>query len=177
MSRLRTHGITRVADEMEQRPEGAWVYEMQELGFNYRLTDIQAALGSSQLKRVDEYVRRRAELADRYERLLRDRGLLLPQRDAASRSAWHLYAIGWNEAVTGASRATVLSRLREEGIGVNVHYTPVHLQPYYRRLGFGPGQFPKAETYYANCLTLPLHAGLTEAQQDRIVQNLLAMLR
>lgn len=176
MARLRSHGITREPTEMESCPEGPWVYEMQELGWNYRMTDIQAALGASQITRLDEFVARRAALAARYDRLLADTGLALPQQDPDSASAWHLYAIGWNVQRSGLTRAEAFQALRAAGIGVNVHYIPVHLQPYYRRLGFAPDDYPVAEAYYASAISLPLYAGLTEAQQDHIVATLKKLL-
>jgi UDP-4-amino-4,6-dideoxy-N-acetyl-beta-L-altrosamine transaminase len=172
MARLRSHGTTRDAALMEGESEGAWYYEMHELGWNYRMTDIQAALGLSQLTRLDAYVARREALAARYDRLLANSGLTLPWRDPDCTSAWHLYVVGWNEAASGLSRAEAFDRLRAAGIGVNVHYIPVHTQPYFRRLGFRPGQFPAAEAYYAQAITLPLYATMTEAQQDRVAETL-----
>ena len=171
MARLRSHGTTRDAGLMEGGSEGAWYYQMLELGWNYRMTDIQAALGRSQLARLDAYVARREALAARYDRLLADSGLTLPWRDPDCASAWHLYVVGWNEAASGRSRAQAFDRLRAAGIGVNVHYIPVHTQPYFRRLGFRAGQFPAAEAYYANAITLPLYATMTEALQDRVVDT------
>lgn len=180
---LRSHGITRERAEMQLADEstGAWAYEQQQLGFNYRLTDIQAALGCSQLARLDALQAAREHLAHRYDRLLADLPLRLPARapgpGTLARSSWHLYAV---EIVPGpdvADRATVFARLREAGIGVNVHYTPIPLQPYYRALGFGPGQFPAAEAYAAQALSLPLHPRLSEAQQDRVVAELRRALR
>lgn len=172
MARLRSHGTTRDPINMEGESDGPWYYQMLELGWNYRMTDIQAALGCSQMKRLDEFVERRTALANRYDRLLANSGLILPQRDSASASAWHLYVVGWNEADTGVSRLDAVTRLRAAGIGVNVHYIPVHLQPYYRRIGFRSGQYPNAESYYARAITLPLYARLTEAQQDTVVEAL-----
>lgn len=172
MARLRTHGITRDAAEMEGPSEGPWYYQMVELGWNYRMTDLHAALGLSQMSRLAAFVARRRELADRYDRLLAGSGHDLPGRMAEGDSAWHLYVIGWNEQATGRSRREAFEQLRAAGIGVNVHYIPVHLQPYYRRLGFQPGQFPVAEEYYRRAISIPLHAGLTEAEQDRVVAAL-----
>jgi UDP-4-amino-4,6-dideoxy-N-acetyl-beta-L-altrosamine transaminase len=172
MARLRSHGTTRDAALMEGESEGAWYYEMRELGWNYRMTDIQAALGLSQLGRLDAYVARREALAARYDRLLANSGLTLPWRDPDCTSAWHLYVVGWNEAASGLSRAGAFSRLRAGGIGVNVHYIPIHTQPYFRPLGFHAGQFPAAEAYYAGAITLPLYPTMTEAQQDRVVETL-----
>ncbi len=176
MGRLRSHGITREPGLMQGEIDGPWHYQMLELGWNFRMTDIQAALGRSQMQRVDEFVARRTALADRYDALLADSGLALPQRDTESHSAWHLYAIGWNEELSGLTRGEAYDRLHAAGIGVNVHYIPVHLQPYYRRLGFHPGQFPNAEAYYARTLTLPLYPTLSCAQQDRVIAELQKLL-
>lgn len=176
MARLRSHGITRDPAEMDTPPAGPWIYEMQELGWNYRMTDLQAALGSSQMRRLDDFVARRAALAARYDTLLAGSGLTLPPRTADGHSAWHLYVVGWNEERSGLSRDAAFMHLRAAGIGVNVHYIPVHLQPYYRRLGFRPGQFPAAEAYYATALSLPLYATLDEAAQDRVIATLRGMV-
>lgn len=143
MSRLRSHGTTRDPELMHGDPDGPWSYQALELGWNYRMTDVHAALGTSQMQRLDRYVARRAELADRYDRALANSGLSLPARDPDALSAWHLYTIGWNEEASGRSRREAFERLRSSGIGVQVHYIPVHLQPYFRAMGFGPGQFPK----------------------------------
>ena len=175
MARLRSHGTTREPSLMEEESEGPWYYQMLELGWNYRMTDIQAALGSSQITRVEDYVRRRTELADRYDRLLSGTGLTLPARAPKGSSAWHLYVVGWRDR-GGLSRAEVFARLRAASIGVNVHYVPVHLQPYYRQLGFAPGQYPAAEAYYSRAITLPLYPAMTNLQQDRVVEELLRCL-
>lgn len=176
MARLRSHGITRDADLMEGEIDGPWHYQMLDLGWNYRMTDIQAALGLSQMQRINEFIAHRTMLADRYDTLLVDSGLTLPQRDLDCASAWHLYTVGWNEERSGLSRAEAYGRLHDAGIIVNVHYIPVHLQPYYRRLGFGPGQYPNAEAYYARALSIPLYATLSLAQQDRVVSELRKLL-
>jgi UDP-4-amino-4,6-dideoxy-N-acetyl-beta-L-altrosamine transaminase len=176
MARLRSHGITRDPDLMEGEIDGPWHYQMLELGWNYRMTDIQATLGVSQMQRIDEFIARRTALADRYDNLLADSGLTLPQRDPECASAWHLYAVGWNEQRSGLSRAQAYSRLHAVGIIVNVHYIPLHLQPYYRRLGFGPGQFPNAEAYYDHTLSLPIYPSLSQAQQDRVIAEILNLL-
>ncbi len=176
LRRLRTHGITREPNELTAIPEGPWSYEQIELGYHYRITDIQAALGLSQLERLPEFVRRRRELAARYDRMLADLPVLLPARRADRESSWHLYPIRLDAARTTRSRAEVYGAMRAAGIGVNVHYIPVHLQPYYRGRGFKPGDFPAAEARYAATLTLPLFYGLTEVQQDVVVAALRAAL-
>lgn len=167
MARLRSHGIRR--DAAIQAAEGSWYYEQSELGFNYRMTDMQAALGLSQLVRLDEYVAARHRLADRYDHLLAGLPLQTPWRDPHAESAWHLYVIRLEDS---ARRRAVFEHLRAAGIGVNVHYIPVHLQPDYRRLGFAPGDYPVAEDYYARAITLPLYPGLSDADQDRVVAEL-----
>lgn len=172
---LRTHGITRDPALMAEPPEGAWYYEQQELGFNYRMTDIQAALGRSQLARIDRMASARTRLAERYMELLADLPLKLPRLLQDRASSWHLYVV---ELEDGArrSRAELFADLRAAEIGVNVHYIPIHLQPYYRARGFKPGDFPSAEDYYARALTLPLFPQMTDEQQDRVVAALRASL-
>lgn len=174
---LRSHGMTRDTGEREGTPAGAWDYEQVALGFNYRMTDVQAALGTSQLGRLDAMHAARAQLASRYDRLLADLPLRLPARLPDRESAWHLYAIEIDDGRTRATRASVFAAMRDAQIGVNVHYIPIHTQPYYRRLGFRDGQFPNAERYYANALSLPLFPALTHAQQDRVVAVLAKALR
>ncbi|CAN7494209.1 UDP-4-amino-4,6-dideoxy-N-acetyl-beta-L-altrosamine transaminase [Acidovorax delafieldii] len=169
---LRAHGMTRETTEMEHAPEGPWYYEQQALGFNYRLTELQAALGLSQLQRIESLQQRRVAIADRYDQLLADLPLRLPVRQNDRASAWHLYAIEIDADRTQVQRADVFRQMREAKIGVNVHYIPVHLQPYYRRLGFKPGDFPAAEQYYRQAISLPLFPAMTKTQQDRVVSVL-----
>ncbi len=169
---LRTHGITRDAFEVADPEAGPWYYEQQALGFNYRLTDLQAALGISQLKRATAMVARRRELAARYDRELAPLPLTVPVQDAGSRSSWHLYAIRLRLDALRKSRLEIFNALRAAGIGVNVHYIPVHLQPYFRKRGFKPGDFPLAEQYYREAITLPLYSGLTDAQQASVIETL-----
>ncbi|HNQ05268.1 MAG TPA: UDP-4-amino-4,6-dideoxy-N-acetyl-beta-L-altrosamine transaminase [Thiobacillaceae bacterium] len=164
---LRSHGITRDPAEMEGQSEGGWYYQQIGLGYNYRMTDIQAALGTAQLSRLDDFLARRRSLARRYDALLAD--LPLNRLHPDDGSAWHLYPIRLHDA---ARRRQVFEHMRAAGIGVNVHYIPVHLQPWYRRMGFKPGDFPAAEAYYAGALTLPLYPGLSDMDQERVVQVL-----
>jgi UDP-4-amino-4,6-dideoxy-N-acetyl-beta-L-altrosamine transaminase len=168
---LRSHGMTREPAEMERPGEGAWYYEQHVLGFNYRLTDMQAALGHSQLQRMDNLHRERIALADRYDQLLQGLPLILPPRVADRVSSWHLYAVQLADSVAGL-RADVFRAMREAQIGVNVHYIPIHLQPYYAQLGFKPGDFPAAENYYRGAISLPLFPALTQAQQQYVVDTL-----
>ncbi len=168
--------MVRDASELYETPEGPWVYEQQILGFNYRMTDLQAALGLSQLERLDNMHRQRVALADRYDELLSELPMILPIRLDDRESAWHLYAVEIDSARTTRTRAEVFRAMRAAQIGVNVHYIPIHTQPYYAALGFRRGDFPVAEAYYARALSLPLFPGLSEAQQDRVVETLRAAL-
>ncbi len=162
LQRLRSHGITRDPDLMPLPADGPWHYQQIELGFNYRLTDMQAALGLSQLRRLDEFLAQRRRLVRRYATLLADLPVTLPT--ANEESAWHLYPV----QVAADHRRAVFETLQAAGIGAQVHYIPIHLQPYYRELGFNPGDFPAAEAYYAGALSLPLYPTLTEGDQNRV---------
>jgi UDP-4-amino-4,6-dideoxy-N-acetyl-beta-L-altrosamine transaminase len=176
LRRLRSHGITRDAARMTEPPEGDWVYEQIELGHNARMTELQGALGRSQLGRLREQQARRVRLADRYDTLLAGLPLRLPVRLPDRSSAWHLYAVEFIPAPGQPSRAAVFAALRAAQIGVNVHYIPIHTQPYYRSLGFRRGDFPQAEHYYAHAISLPLYPELSDADQDRVVAVLRAAL-
>lgn len=172
MRLLRSHGITRDPAAMTNEPDGPWHYEQLELGHNYRMTELQAALGSSQLKRVDAYVARRNELAEEYDRRLAGLRLSTSARPTPpDLSACHLYVIRLDESLLDRRRA-VFEAMHAAGIGVNVHYIPVHTQPYYRALGFATGDFPEAEHYYAAAMTLPLHPQLVGEEIDRVVSTL-----
>ena len=168
MARLRTHGITRDPQQMTREPTGPWYYEQLELGFNYRMNDLQAALGFSQLGRLDEFVARRNELARRYD----DAFACLPVRtqlfSKVVRSARHLYVI----RVNAQCHRTLFETLREAGIGVNLHYMPVHMQPYYQNLGFHEGLFPESEAYGREAISLPLYPDLSEENQDYVSKTL-----
>jgi dTDP-4-amino-4,6-dideoxygalactose transaminase len=164
--------MTRDAGEMERQPDGPWYYEQQALGYNVRMTDVQAALGLSQLGRIEEMHARREAIAARYDGLLAALPVLLPPRLPACRSAWHLYVIEIDDARTGRTRLDVFEKLRAAGIGVNVHYIPIHTQPFYQRLGFRHGGFPFSERYYARAISLPLYPALSEADQDKVVATL-----
>jgi UDP-4-amino-4,6-dideoxy-N-acetyl-beta-L-altrosamine transaminase len=172
MAMLRSHGITRDAARFEQEPAGPWYYEQQMLGFNYRLTDLQAALGSSQLSRLDEYIDRRNALALRYDQALQGLPLLLPTVRPENRSAFHIYVVRVDPVRSRISHRSLIERFRAERIEANVHYMPIHLQPYYRALGFVPGQFPEAEAHGDEAVTLPLYPGLSDEAQSRIVNIL-----
>jgi dTDP-4-amino-4,6-dideoxygalactose transaminase len=168
MALLRSHGITRDSALMTHASEGPWYYQQIALGYNYRMTDIQAALGLSQMSRHTAYVARREALAQQYDVRLAQLPVHLPKRAENRRSAWHLYVI----RVVASKRLAVFNAMRSVGIGVNVHYTPVHLQPYYRQYGFAPGQFPSAEAHGAEAITLPLYPGLSAIDVDAVVETL-----
>lgn len=172
LRRLRSHGITGDPAQMNVPAQGLWYYQQLELGFNYRMTDLHAALGLSQTARLDSFVARRRELAARYDRLLADLPLQLPVAQAGAESAWHLYVVRLQLEQIKVSQREVFDALRAAGIGVNLHYIPVHLQPYYREQGFKDGDFPEAERYFGEALSLPLFPLLTEEQQDYVVEQL-----
>jgi UDP-4-amino-4,6-dideoxy-N-acetyl-beta-L-altrosamine transaminase len=193
---LRSHGITRNAAHMENEPHGAWYYEQIALGFNYRITDIQAALGASQMSRIDTFVQRRHALVQRYNTALADLPITLPWQHPDTFSAFHLYIIrlqndtpaanrSWPEAGTlpnpdkaeSNTHQRVFEQLRTAGIGVNLHYIPVHTQPYYQQLGFRAGDFPEAERYYEQAISLPLFYDLTDAEQDQVIAALRSILK
>ena len=156
---LRTHGITR-DHNLISSGVGGWYYEQHELGFNYRMTDIQAALGNSQLNRLDEFIAKRRSIAKYYETALKDNGLNLPIEPIGVESSWHLYVVRTNEKFK-VNRRELYDRLISANIGANVHYIPIHLQPYYKKLGYKLGDYPNAELYYDTCLTIPIYPNLS----------------
>lgn len=171
MRHLRSHGITRDPEEMTQPPDGPWYYQQVSLGFNYRMTELQAALGLSQLTRLEEYVEQRCQRVARYNQALEHLPLTLPWQHAEDASAWHLYIIRVNVNAP-ISRNALFAALREADIGVNLHYIPVHLQPYYRSMGFKAGDFPRAEHYYQEAISLPLYPTLGFDDQDKVIKVL-----
>ena len=177
MALLRSHGITRDPAQMTGEPDGPWYYQQIDLGFNYRMTELQAALGVSQMERLDRYVARRHELADRYDALLANLPVKAPHRGADTYSGFHLYVIRLDLASIGRSRRQVFESMRAQGIGVNVHYIPIHTQPYYQAKGFRDGDFPEAERYYAEAISLPMYAILSLDQQDEVVAALKKALK
>lgn len=174
MRLLRSHGITNKPEQMQGPSDGPWYYQQVALGYNYRMTDIQAALGISQLARMDEFLARRRAIAARYGSLLSQFPITLPWQHPDTASCWHLYLIALEHA---AERRRVFEGMRARDIGVQVLYIPVHTQPYYRALGFRPGDFPEAERYYARSFTLPIFAAYTDRQQDEVVAALHQCLR
>ena len=172
MALLRSHGITREASKMTHESDGPWYYQQIDLGFNYRMTELQAALGVTQLERLDQYVARRHKLARRYDQLLAGLAVTTPWQHPDSYSGLHLYVIRLQLEKLRSSHRQVFESLREQGIGVNLHYIPVHTQPYYQRMGFQIGDFPEAERYYGEAISLPMFQTMTEQQQDEVIAAL-----
>jgi len=172
MARLRSHGITRHAEEMTHVSDGPWYYQQLELGYNYRMTDIQAALGLSQLGRIDEFVSKRHKIAIRYDELLSDDLFVKPYQHPDSYSGMHLYIIRVKPKQIQATKRNIFENLRNNGILVNLHYIPVYKHPYYQTIGFDPDKFPEAEKYYAEAISLPMYPRLTETEQDEVIDRL-----
>lgn len=172
MEMLRSHGITRDPARMTHESDGPWYYQQVDLGFNYRMTELQAALGVSQMARLDDFVKRRHELARRYDELLADLPVVTPWQHPDSYSGLHLYVIRLKLAEIRASHREVFESLREQGIGVNLHYIPVHTQPFYAAMGFAPDDFPESMRYYNEAISIPMYHGLTFEQQDTVVAAL-----
>lgn len=166
---LRSHGITREPALMSRSIDGPWYYEQVALGYNYRMTDIQAALGVSQMTRLNDYIQRRHEIAQRYNELLANLPLTLPAQNQDNYSAFHLYVVRLQLACIRASHRQVFEALRAKKIMVNLHYIPVHTQPHYQKMGFKPGDFPEAEQYYREAISIPMHVNLTAAEQSFVV--------
>ena len=169
---LRSHGITRDSELMTKEMDGPWYYQQVALGYNYRMTDMQAALGVSQMTRLTEYVARRHAIAARYDKLMADMPLTLPWQHPDSYSAWHLYVIRLQLDRIGATHREVFKALRARDIMVNLHYIPVHTQPHYQKMGFREGDYPQTEQYYREAISIPMHPVLTDAEQDFVVEVL-----
>lgn len=176
MNLHRSHGVTRDTSLMTHEPDGPWYYQQVALGFNYRMTELQAALGISQMQRLDEFVAQRHKLAERYNQLLADLPITLPWQQTDSYSGLHLYVILLQLDKINKTHLQVFEQLREAGIGVNLHYIPVHMQPYYQDMGFEKGAFPEAEHYYEEAISLPMFSTMTEQQQDEVVRVLQKVL-
>ena len=177
LGRLRSHGMTRDPAQMDEPSHGPWYYQQVELGFNYRMTDIQAALGLSQLGKLEGFIARRRALVARYQAAFAGLPLTLPGLQAEAESAWHLYVVRLQTEHIESTHREVFEALRAAGIGVNLHYIPVHLQPYYRELGFKPGDFPEAERYYAQAISLPVFPAMSDAQQDYVIEQVQRLLK
>lgn len=176
MNLLRSHGITRDPGLMTHEPDGPWYYQQVDLGFNYRMTELQAALGISQMDRLDAFVTRRHELARRYDKLLAGLPVTTPWQHPDGYSGLHLYVIRLQLDKISKTHLQVFESLRQQGIGVNLHYIPVHTQPYYQKMGFHADGFPNAIAYYSDAISLPMFQGLTDEQQDHVVKILAGVL-
>ena len=176
MQLFRSHGVTRNPKLMSKLSEGGWYYQQVDLGFNYRMTELQAALGVSQMQRLDEFVTQRHTLQERYNLLLSSLPIVKPYQDRDSYSALHLYPIQIDLDSVDKSRQQVFDELRQDGVGVNVHYIPIHTQPHYQELGFKEGNFPNSEVYYSRAISIPLFHAMTLDQQDQVVATLKKIL-
>lgn len=177
MQLFRSHGITRDQALMSKKADGAWYYQQIDLGFNYRMTELQAALGVSQMNRLNKFIAKRHILQERYDQLLKDLPIITPYQSNASYSALHLYPIQIDLKKIKIDRKQVFDALRESGIGVNIHYIPVHTQPYYLEMGFRNGDFPVTESYYSQAISLPLFSQLSFNDQDKIISTLKMVLK
>lgn len=178
LTSLRSHGITRDPEEMSGKSHGGWYYQQIELGFNYRMTDLQGALGSSQMNRIDEFLARRREIAARYTREFSDLPVITPYQHPDANSAWHLYVICLDQRQTQKTRLQVFDWLKSKGIGVNVHYIPVHTQPYYQEhFGYSPDVCPNAMAYYESCISLPMYFELDNDMQSYVIASVKEALR
>ena len=173
----RSHGITRDPKLMTRTADGPWYYQQIDLGFNYRMTDMQAALGYSQMQKVNEFVNKRRYLAKRYNKLFKNiNGIQLPYQNENTNSSWHLYVVRVDFSKISKTKNQIFAEMKEKGICLNLHYIPVHTQPYYENLDFKDGDFPNSEKYYEEAFTLPLYYSLTDEQQDHIVKSLVEVL-
>ncbi|WP_426104562.1 UDP-4-amino-4,6-dideoxy-N-acetyl-beta-L-altrosamine transaminase [Pseudomonas sp. TWR1-1-3] len=172
MALLRSHGITRDPAQMTREADGPWYYQQIDLGFNYRMTELQAALGVTQMERLEQYVARRHQLSRRYDDLLTGLPVTAPWQHADSYSGLHLYVIRLQLDKIQKTHRQVFEALRELGIGVNLHYIPVHTQPYYERMGFKPDDFPQSQTYYQEAISIPMFQTMSDEQQDEVIQAL-----
>ncbi len=169
---LRSHGITKDKQDFSNKDEGDWYYEQKYLGFNYRLTEIQAALGLSQIKRTAEFVSKRQKIAKRYDNLLKNLPLVTPKQEAYASSSRHLYVVKIKEGLTKTTHYEAFNFLRKNNIFVNLHYIPIHLQPFYKKMGFTKGDFPIAEKYYSEAISLPIYFSMSKAEQDYVIEKL-----
>ncbi|WP_138512365.1 UDP-4-amino-4,6-dideoxy-N-acetyl-beta-L-altrosamine transaminase [Rhodoferax bucti] len=176
MALLRSHGITRDTAQMTHAPDGPWYYQQIGLGYNYRMTELQAALGVSQMQRLDAFVARRDQLAQRYDQLLAALPVTTPWQHPDSYSGLHLYVVRLQLVKINKTHRQVFEALREQGIGVNLHYIPVHTQPHYQRMGFNVGDYPQSEQYYSEAISLPMYQTLSDSQQDQVVAALQKVL-
>lgn len=171
IARLRSHGITRDTQSMSKEPDGPWYYEQIELGYNYRMTDMQGALGLSQLKKLDEFISERHQIANVYNELFEDMNIITPYQDEKNYSSFHLYVVRLGVDHNSITHKEMFIRLRDHGIGVNLHYIPIYRQPYYSKMGYRTSDYPEAEKYYSEAITLPIYPGLTASQQKEVVKH------
>ncbi|MDC3397663.1 UDP-4-amino-4,6-dideoxy-N-acetyl-beta-L-altrosamine transaminase [Candidatus Pelagibacter ubique] len=176
MQLFRAHGITRDSKLMTKETEGGWYYQQVELGFNYRMNDLQAALGITQMKRLDKFITIRHSLKQRYHELLKDLPLITPTQSSDSYSSLHLYPVQLKLEQISKTQNQIFDELRKSGVGVNLHYIPIHMQPYYQNIGFKKGDFPKVEDYYSRAISIPIYQGLTFEYQDKVVKALKELL-
>ena len=169
---LRTHGVTRNEADMTKEPDGPWYYQQLALGYNYRMNDISAALGISQLRRIDSFIEKRHQIAKKYDEAFEDLPLQAQFRDKSNFSALHLYIICLNIETLKKSHLNIFEELRNKGIGVNIHYIPVHTQPYYESLGFNYGDFPESEKYYNRAISLPIFPDLNDKQLQEVISTI-----
>ena len=177
MQLYRSHGITRDESLMTTKSDGDWYYQQVDCGFNYRMTELQAALGISQMQRLDEFVAKRHIIQERYDSILSDLPIIKPYQDKDSYSALHLYPIQIDLNKVSKNRKQIFNMLREHGVGVNVHYIPIHTQPYYQQFGFQEGDFPNSESYYNRAISIPLFHTITVEQQDKVANVLQKVLQ
>ena len=177
MQLFRSHGVTRDPELMTKEADGEWYYQQVELGFNYRMTELQAVLGVSQMQRLDEFITKRHILQERYDLLLEDLPIIKPYQDKGGYSALHLYPIQIDMEKNTKSREQIFNNLRSKGVGVNVHYIPIHTQPYYRQFGFSGGDFTISEEYYRKAISLPIYHGMKFSEQDLVVEKLEIILK
>jgi len=172
MSELRSHGITRDPDSMKEKPHGSWFYEQNELGYNYRMTDISAALGLSQLSKLDDFVDNRHLIARRYYDELRVENIKLPFQLENTRSSYHLFIIRTIAKEGPMSHKELFERLRKSGINVNLHYIPIYRHPYYEKIGFNKNDYPNSESYYSEAISIPIFPAMTEDQQNYVINTI-----
>ena len=176
LCRFRSHGITRHQSEMTKKPDGPWYYQQLDLGFNYRMTDIQAALGLSQLKKLDSFIIKRHKIAKKYDEAFKDKPIVTPYQDLNNYSSYHLYIIRINNEAQGLTRLDLFNKLRDAGILVNIHYIPIYQQPYYAKYVYSHSDFPNSEKYYEQAISLPIHTKLSIEDQDFVIENILNFL-
>ena len=167
--RYRSHGITRHSEEMKNKPDGLWYYEQLNLGYNYRLNDLQSVLGISQMQKLDSFVKERNIIATSYNGLFSRSQIDLPKIKSENYSSWHLYIIRINSNNNGLNRNFVFEKLRNNGVYVNVHYIPIYRHPYYQKMNFKLKDYPEAEKYYKEAISIPIFPGMTSEQQEKII--------